>query len=67
MRMQMKKEREQKCIYNQIRSVYRMKLRGYIKKQKWQMLCCETKKFELKKRIFQAKSLRIKIEKENKV
>ena len=27
----MKKEREQKCIYDQIRNVYRMKLRSYIK------------------------------------
>lgn len=31
------------------------------------MLCCGTKKFELKKIIFYAKSLRKKIEKENKV
>ena len=40
----MKKEREQKCIYDQIRNVYRMKLRGYIKNRNGKGFVVEQKK-----------------------
>ena len=39
----MKKEREQKCIYNQIRNVYRIKLRGYIKNRSGKCFVVEQK------------------------
>ena len=44
----MKKEREQKCIYDQIRNVYRMKLRSYIKNRNGKGFVVEQKEMWIK-------------------